>query len=229
MRRSSKILIGLAGLLVVLAALTRFVVLPMGSKLPANTKASAHYTGTATLLNAEALKRGDTAHAILKNVPITIERQIKVTSTHGDTAVVADDFTLTGPNGLKSVDNHVYGLDRVSLERRSTVGRHRRAHGRRSDHRLAAIAGHEQALSGLRLGHPNRRPDRVQGLTHLPWPRQSGLRLHGRRGPPRPGPDQGPSAGAAQGARRETRTPAAGRGDGQAGPGSRDAAGPDPA
>jgi len=116
MRRSSKILIGLAGLLVVLAALTRFVVLPMGSKLPANTKASAHYTGTATLLNAEALKSGDTAHAILKNVPITIERQIKVTSTHGDTAVVADDFTLTGPNGLKSVDNHVYGLDRVSLE-----------------------------------------------------------------------------------------------------------------
>ena len=52
MRRSSKILIGLAGLLVVLAALTRFVVLPMGSKLPANTKASAQYTGTATLLNA---------------------------------------------------------------------------------------------------------------------------------------------------------------------------------
>src|SRR5207244_13546002 len=58
---------------------------------------------------------GDTAHAILKNVPITIERQIKVTSTHGDTAVVADDFTLTGPNKLKSVDNHVYALDRVSL------------------------------------------------------------------------------------------------------------------
>jgi hypothetical protein len=116
MRRSSKILIGLAGLLVVLAALTRFVVLPMGSKLPANTKASAQYTGTATLLNAAALKSGDTAHAILKNVPITIDRQIKVTSTHGDTAVVADDFTLTGPNKLKSVDNHVYDLDRVSLE-----------------------------------------------------------------------------------------------------------------
>jgi hypothetical protein len=116
MRRSSKIFIGFAGLLVVLAALTRFVVLPMGSKLPANTKAKAEYAGTATLLNAQALQSGDTAHAILKDVPIAIDRQIKVTSTHGDTAVVADDFTLTGPNGLKSVDNHVYALDRVSLE-----------------------------------------------------------------------------------------------------------------
>jgi hypothetical protein len=116
MRRSSKIVIGLAGLLVVLAAVTRFVVLPMGSKLPDDTKVSARYTGTATLLNAEALQSGNTAHVILKNVPINIERRIKVTSTHGDTAVVADDFTLRGPNGLKTVDNHVYALDRVSLE-----------------------------------------------------------------------------------------------------------------
>src|SRR4051794_19973221 len=108
MRRSSKILIGLAALLVVAAALTRFVVLPMGSKLPDDTKASARYSGTATLLNAEALQSGDTAHVVLRDVPISIERQIKVTSTHGDTAVVADDFTLTGPNGLKSVDNHIY-------------------------------------------------------------------------------------------------------------------------
>jgi hypothetical protein len=116
MRRSSKIMIGLAGGLLLLAAVTRFVVLPMGSKLPDDTKATARYTGTATLLNAEALRSGDTAHVVMKHVPITIDRRIKVTSTHGDTAVVSDDFTLTGPNRLKSVDNHVYAVDRVSLE-----------------------------------------------------------------------------------------------------------------
>jgi hypothetical protein len=116
MRRSSKILIAAGALLVVLAAVTRFVVLPMGTKLPSDLKVSAEYSGTATMLNAEALQSGDIANAVLTDVPIAIDRQIKVTSTDGNTAVVADNFTLTGPNDLNSNDNHVYVVDRVSLE-----------------------------------------------------------------------------------------------------------------
>ena len=52
---------------------------------------------------------------IASNVPITVDRQVKVTSVHGGTAIVADDLTIhAGTETLPS--DHTYALDRTTLE-----------------------------------------------------------------------------------------------------------------
>src|SRR5207245_1360929 len=99
----------------ILAVVTRFVVLPMGSKLPANTNVTVHYAGTGTLLNAKALQSGDTAHALEQNVPVTVDRHIQAKSTYGKTALVDDDTTLNAPGGVAIPDKHVYAISRTTL------------------------------------------------------------------------------------------------------------------
>ena len=48
------------------------------------------------------------------NIPITVDRHIKVTSTHGNTAVVSDDITLKA--GSTTLPNdHVYAVNRKTL------------------------------------------------------------------------------------------------------------------
>ncbi len=101
--------------MIALAGVLRFVAVPVLTKLPGDTDTVAHYEGTATLLNSAALKSGDTAHALMSNVPITVDRHIYVSSTSGDTAVVHDEAVINGPNGLTINQKHVYALDRVTL------------------------------------------------------------------------------------------------------------------
>lgn len=98
MKRSSIILAALGVLLIALAALVRFVVVPYASKLPGDTDATAHYTGKASLLNAQALQAGDIAHAFLKDQDVTMNRHVYVSSTTSDTAVVHDDSTSRSPD-----------------------------------------------------------------------------------------------------------------------------------
>ncbi|MEU2001917.1 porin PorA family protein [Rhodococcus sp. NPDC019609] len=101
--------------LIALAALTRFVVTPHLAQLPSDTDVTITYTGTATLLNPDALQAGDTANAVANNVPVTIDRRIHVLDTEGSTAVVADEATIhAGPAVLPST--HTYAVDRTSLE-----------------------------------------------------------------------------------------------------------------
>ncbi|WP_063886777.1 porin PorA family protein [Rhodococcus sp. LB1] len=115
MRRSSAVW-GVIGLvLIALAALTRFVVTPYMAQLPSDTDVTVTYTGTATLLNADALQTGDVANAIAKDIPVTIDRRVHVLDTSGSTAVVADEATIqAGPAVLPST--HTYAVDRTSLE-----------------------------------------------------------------------------------------------------------------
>jgi hypothetical protein len=113
-RRSSIVLAVTGIVLIVLAVLIRFVVVPIATMLPGNTNLGIKYAGTATLLNAAALQTGDTKHVIAANVPVTVDRRVKVTSTHGDTAIVTDSLTIdAGGQALPSV--HTYALDRSSL------------------------------------------------------------------------------------------------------------------
>jgi hypothetical protein len=113
--RRSSLIVGIIGIvLIVVAIVARFVVVPAVSKLPSNTNLSIQYAGTGTILNPTALKNGDSAHVLASGVPITIDRKIKVTSTHGNTAVVADDLTLkAGTTSLPN--NHVYAVNRKTL------------------------------------------------------------------------------------------------------------------
>ncbi|TQC42552.1 DUF3068 domain-containing protein [Rhodococcus sp. WS4] len=114
--RRSSVVWGVIGLvLIALAALTRFVVTPYMAQLPSDTDVTVTYTGTAILLNADALQAGDVANAVAEDVPVTIDRRVHVLDTKGSTAVVADEATIqAGPAVLPST--HTYAVDRTSLE-----------------------------------------------------------------------------------------------------------------
>ena len=114
-RRSSKIPFVVGVLLIAAAAAIRFLLVPSATKLPADLDSTAQYTGTANLLNAQALQSGDVANAIARDVPVTIDRHIYVSSTTADTAVTHDDTTLNTPNG-SIPNNHTYALDRSTLD-----------------------------------------------------------------------------------------------------------------
>jgi hypothetical protein len=114
--RRSSIVLGAAGVvLIALALVIEFVVVPIATQLPGSTNLPVTYSGTGTLLNSAALQSGDTRHVIASNVPITVDRRVKVTSVHGGTAIVADDLTIhAGAETLPS--DHPYALDRTTLE-----------------------------------------------------------------------------------------------------------------
>jgi hypothetical protein len=114
-RRSSIVLAVTGIVLIVLAVLVRFVVVPIATKLPGSTNLSVTYSGKATMLNSSALLSGDTKHVIAANVPTTVDRRLKVTSVQGDTAIVSDDLAIhAGSQTLPS--DHTYALDRTTLE-----------------------------------------------------------------------------------------------------------------
>ena len=114
-RRSSIVLAAVGVVLIVLGVLVRFVVVPVATKLPGSTNLSVTYTGKSTLLNSSALLSGDTKNVIATNVPTTVDRQLKVTSIEGDTAIVSDDLTIhAGSQTLPS--DHTYALNRSTLE-----------------------------------------------------------------------------------------------------------------
>ncbi|WP_109529344.1 porin PorA family protein [Nocardia aurea] len=115
-RRSAKILIPLGVLLLLAGAVMRFYVVPSVSKLPNDLDVTNHYAGTGTLLNAAALQAGDTANAVASNVPVTVDRHTYVSGVEGDTAIVHDDFTVNAPGGISLPTNHIYALDRKSME-----------------------------------------------------------------------------------------------------------------
>ena len=114
-RRSSIVLGAVGVVLIALALVIRFVVVPIATQLPGSTDLPVTYSGTGTLLNSAALQSGDTSHVIASNVPITVDRQVKVTNVHGGTAIVADDLTIHAGNETLPSD-HTYALDRTTLE-----------------------------------------------------------------------------------------------------------------
>ncbi|WP_165547034.1 porin PorA family protein [Kribbella sindirgiensis] len=120
MRRSAWILVGFGVLLVVLAALLRFVVAPSATKLPGDTDSTTTYSGKGTVLNAAALQSGDMANAIARDIPVTLDRRVYVSDTDGGTAIVHDDGTLKAGSS-SSKDNHTYAVDRTKLTEAETV------------------------------------------------------------------------------------------------------------
>ncbi|MFD7564172.1 porin PorA family protein [Streptomyces tendae] len=112
-RRPTILLITVAVALLAAAASVRLVVAPNVTKLPGDTDQTVQYAGEATLLDSKALQSGDTAHALRSGVPVTVDRRIRVTSTHGDTAVLEDTMTVhAGEQSLPS--SKTYAIDRGS-------------------------------------------------------------------------------------------------------------------
>ncbi|MFG3109421.1 porin PorA family protein [Streptomyces tendae] len=112
-RRPTILLITVAVALLAAAAAVRLVVAPNVTKLPGDTDQTVQYAGEATLLDSKALQSGDTAHALRSGVPVTVDRRIRVESTHGDTAVLEDTMTVhAGEQSLPS--SKTYAIDRGS-------------------------------------------------------------------------------------------------------------------
>jgi hypothetical protein len=115
-RRSALVLGASGGVAVVLGALVNPVVVPQLSKLPSNTDMTVHYAGTASLVDQTAAAKGDVAGAMKTGVPLTLDRHIHVLSTSGNTAIVADDQTLTITGLPPMPDDHVYAVDRKTVQ-----------------------------------------------------------------------------------------------------------------
>ncbi len=100
MRRSSNFAVA-AGIIAIAAAGTlRFVVVPGQSQLPADTDTTRSYEGTiATMLNAEALAAGDLDNAIVRDLPVTLERSTLVTDVADGNATVRETAGIFAPDG----------------------------------------------------------------------------------------------------------------------------------
>ncbi len=111
------ILAGLGVLLLAAAAVLYWVVVPNQAQLPADTNTTRQYEGTArVLLNPQALASNDTARAIVRDVPVTATRTVKVLATDGDAAQVSDARTLLAGGQPVGQTQATYAVNRKSLE-----------------------------------------------------------------------------------------------------------------
>ena len=99
------------------AAVLRFVILPGSMQLPADTNEKVVYSGTMTALNAAALQRGDSKNAVIRDLPVTIQRTIKVEQTDGNKALVSDSSVITTKQGGQKVatNQYFYTVDRKTM------------------------------------------------------------------------------------------------------------------
>lgn len=103
-RRSSVVLIVIGVVLILLAALTRFVIVPHLSKLPEDTNDTATFNATLYQLDPASF-------ALDAGTPFTVDRTLKVEQVEGDTAVVRDTAVSHLPTGDSTV-SHTYAIDR---------------------------------------------------------------------------------------------------------------------
>lgn len=112
------IVLAVAGVLMLVAGgVLRFVVVPRGEVLPADTDDTVTYTGSLTTVDVAAVMRSD-QNAVL-NLPITVKRTLKVLQTSGDKARVSDTATITSSKGTVPPSlartQYFYAVDRSSL------------------------------------------------------------------------------------------------------------------
>jgi Porin PorA len=115
--RRNRVVIGALGVILLAAAgVTRLVVLPAVSKLPANSDTTNVYTGTAeTLLNEAGLMPGTRAPAVLRDLPLRITESVRVLKASSSAAVVDYRRVEKVPGqSLPVLDNH-YAVDRRTL------------------------------------------------------------------------------------------------------------------
>ena len=111
--------LAVAGVLMLVAgAVLRFYVVPREQVLPADTNDSVTYTGNLTTLDVAALMRGS-QNAVVQ-LPVTVDRTLKVLQTSGDKARVSDTATMRSAQGTVppslARSEYFYAIDRKSLE-----------------------------------------------------------------------------------------------------------------
>ena len=95
----------------------QFAVIPGQKQFPADVERTRVYEGTlAVMLNAEALANLDLENVFLRDVPITIDREVTTEEVDGSQAIVSDVSVLNGPLGPIQASEDIYAIDRKSME-----------------------------------------------------------------------------------------------------------------
>lgn len=164
-RKSSIVWLVLGVVLITLAVVVRFVVLPSASKLPTDTDQSQLFEGSLSALDAEAFAAGDLGELMTPEAPITADRSVKVDASEGDTAIVTVKAVLHLPGDVTQNDVHTYAVDRGDLgpvelsqeQQDSLVPEEQKATFER--HEGVAFSwpiGPDKNYGAVRFGHANR-------------------------------------------------------------------------
>lgn len=121
MRKTSWYLGAAATLLVTASAVTRFAVLPAVHQVPDDADFTMHFAGGMTMLDPQALQAGNLSGAIVRDLPVKVDRHVHAVHTSGSTIVLSDRTVVSGPQKqtLTDVDNR-WAVDRKTLLERST-------------------------------------------------------------------------------------------------------------
>ncbi len=118
-RRTTGIVLAVIGVLcLAAAAILTWVIVPNQAQLPANENTTRQFDGTAKLLlNPQAISTGNLSAALLTNVPVKVDRNVKTIATSGGVAQVRDTRTLTTATGQTvGRTEATYAVDRKTLE-----------------------------------------------------------------------------------------------------------------
>ncbi|HEV7210727.1 MAG TPA: porin PorA family protein [Blastococcus sp.] len=113
--RTSVIVAVIGVVLLVAAAVVRFVVLPSVNKLGSDFSTSQSYQGTYSGLNPAVLAGNPSGGVLVRNIPAAATRKYAVTSTDGDTAVVAQTVTRAIGGQDQPTPTAHYAIDRVDF------------------------------------------------------------------------------------------------------------------
>jgi hypothetical protein len=121
MRRISWYVGVVVGLVLLVAApVLRWGVAPAVTKLPSDTNTIRIYTGSAsTVINPSVAHGTLFGPALLHDQPVTVQHQVTVTGTSGDSARIADSKKVSVPGTTVANVNQTYAVDRKTLGRGS--------------------------------------------------------------------------------------------------------------
>ena len=106
-----------AMVLVVAGLVLLGLVIPGMAQFPDDVDTDRVYEGELTLmLNSEALASMDLANVFLRDVPITIDRNVQTLEVDGEKALVSDTAVMSSPAGPIQSSEDIYTIDRKSME-----------------------------------------------------------------------------------------------------------------
>ena len=117
MRKWGVVVAVLGLLMLVGAAALSFVLVLNGQQLPADTNEKVQYAGTLTALDPAALLSGEAEDAVVRDVPVTVDRRLEVLETDEDRARVVDSSVVTATESGETVSERefFYAIDRKTM------------------------------------------------------------------------------------------------------------------
>ncbi|MET7300226.1 porin PorA family protein [Embleya sp. NPDC005575] len=114
--RSVGVVVGLV--LIACAFVLAYVITPdYVVRLPDDTNTKRSYTGSfGTLLDAQEVAKGNLVTAVKRDVPLAVERTVKVEETSGNTALVSDTRTTSAAGNQVEKTDWKYAVNRKTLE-----------------------------------------------------------------------------------------------------------------